>query len=123
MAGQRRAKLSQLLKQAVGDVGMDSEGVAAQPGARGDAHRGAMRIVGGQRVGDLACPLPTRPRRHNVTGGRPRPCAHVPAERGVEIACGLQVLGNQGGILVEPIRRCVVRLRRPPAGATPRNPT
>ena len=67
-----RAKLSQLLKEAVGDVGMDSEGVAAQPGARGDAHRGAIRIVGGQRIGDLARPLPTGPRRHNVAGGRPR---------------------------------------------------
>ena len=96
-----RAKLSQLLEEAAGDVGIDPEGVAAQPGARGDAHRGAARIVGGQRVGDLARPLPTGPRRHNVTGGRPRPCAHVPAEGGMQIACGLQVLGDQGGILVE----------------------
>ena len=32
---------------------------------------------------------------------RPRPCADVPAEGGVELACGLRVLGNQGGILVK----------------------
>ena len=29
---------------------------------------------------------------------------HVPAVRGVQIACGLQVLGNQRGILVERVR-------------------
>ena len=69
----------------------------------GDAHRGAVRIVGGQRVGDLARPLPTGPRRHNVAGGRPRSGAHVPAVRGVQITGGLQMFGDQGGVLVEPM--------------------
>ena len=100
----RRAKLSQLLEEAAGKIGIDPEGVAAQPGARGDAHRGAVRIVGGQRVGDPARPLPTDSRGGDVAGGRPRPGAHVPAERCVEIACGLQVLGDQRGVLVDRSR-------------------
>jgi len=35
-----------------------------------------------------------------VAVGRPRSGAHVPAVGGVEIICGLQVLGDQGGILI-----------------------
>ena len=31
---------------------MDPEGVAAQQGARRDAHRGAARVIVGQRIGD-----------------------------------------------------------------------
>ena len=73
-------------------------------GASGDAHRSAARIVGGQRVGDLARPLPTGPRRHNVAGGRPRSGAHVPAVGGVQITGGLQMFGDQGGILVSRCR-------------------
>ena len=117
-----RAQLPQLLEEAAGDVRMDPEGVAAQPGARGDAHRGAVRVVGGQRVGDLARPLPTEPRRRDIAVGRPRPGAHVPAVRGVQITGGLQMLGDQGGILVGRCRRHVLRSRRPRAGAARRDP-
>ena len=49
--------------------------------------------------------------------------AHVPAVRGVQIACGLQVLGDQRGILVEPSPAHVLRLRPPAAGAVRRDPT
>ena len=64
----------------------------------------AVRVVGGQRVGDLACPLPTGPRRDNVAGGRPRSGAHVPAVGGVQITGGLQMFGDQRGILVDRCR-------------------
>ena len=92
----RRAQLSQLLEEAAGDVGMDPEGVAAQQGARRDAHRGAVRVVGGQRVGDPARPLPTQPTPPTMS----RVAAHAPARMcqpigGVQIAGGLQVLGDQ----------------------------
>ena len=65
-----------------------------------------MRIAAGPgrrraAVGDLAGPLPTHPRRGDVAVGRPRAGAHMPAEGGVEIAGGLQVLGDQGRVLVD----------------------
>ena len=84
---------------------MDSEGVTAQQGASGNAHRSAIRIVGGQRVGDLARPLPTGPRRHNVAGGQPRSGTHVPVVGGVLITGGLQMFGDQSGIFIS---RCQV---------------
>ena len=37
----------------------------------GDAHRGAARVVGGQRVGDLARPLPTQPTPPRCRGWSP----------------------------------------------------
>ena len=83
---------------------MDPEGVGTQQGAGGDAHRGAVRIVVGQGVGDLACPVPTDPRRYNVAVGRPPTGAHVPRVGRVEVTCGLQVLGDQGGILIDRFR-------------------
>ena len=79
---------------------MDSEGVTAQQGASGNAHRSAIRIVGGQRVGDLARPLPTGPRRHNVAGGQPRSGTHVPVVGGVQITGSLRVLGDQRRVIV-----------------------
>ena len=94
-----RAQLPQLLEVA-GDVRIDSPAGAAQHGAGRDAHRGAVRVVVGQRVGDLAGPLPTDPRRGDVTVGRPGAGAHVPAVRGIAVACGLQMFGDQRGILV-----------------------
>jgi hypothetical protein len=96
----RRAQLLQLLKQAVGDVHMNPEGTGAQPGARSDPYRQPVRVVGGQRVGNLAGPLPTGPRRRNGAGERPYSGAHVPAVGGVQITGGLQMFGDQGGVLI-----------------------
>ena len=79
---------------------MDSEGVTAQQGASGNAHRIAICIVGGQRVGDLARPLPTGPRRHNVAGGQPRSGTHAPVVRGALIAGRLQMFCDQSGIFI-----------------------
>ena len=89
---------------------MDPEGVGTQQGAGGDAQRDAVRVVAGQRVGDLARPLPTQIRRPDVAVGRPRPGAHVPAVGGVQIAGGLQMFGYQGSVL---LGRCwITRLNR-----------
>ena len=85
-------------------VRIDSPDGAAQHGAGGDAHRGAVRVIGGQRVGDLAGPLPTDPRRSDVTVGRPRTGAHVPAVCGMAVTGGLQMFGDQRGILVGRFR-------------------
>ena len=94
----------QLGKTGGGDVDMDSEGVTAQQGASGNAHRSAIRIVGGQRVGDLARPLPTGPRCHNVAGGQPCSGTHMPAVGRAEITGGLQMFGNQRGIFISRCR-------------------
>jgi hypothetical protein len=83
---------------------MDPEGVAAQSGASGDAHRDAVRIIVGQRVSDLACALPTQIRRPDVAVGRPCPGAHVPVEGGTQIPGGLQMLGDQSRVLVRRFR-------------------
>ena len=83
---------------------MDSEGVTAQQGASGNAHRSAIRIVGGQRVSDLARPLPTGPRRNNVAGGQPRSGTYVPVVRDVLITGGLQMFCNQSGIFISRCR-------------------
>ena len=48
--------------------------------------------------------------------------AHVPAVGGVQIACGLQVLGDQRRVLIEPIPGHVLRSRPPRAGAARRDP-
>ena len=97
------------------------QAVAAQHGARGDAHRGPVGVVGGQRVGDLAGPLPTEPRRGDVAVGRPRCGAHVPAVRGVQITGGLQMFGDQRRVLVGRCRVALLRSRRPGAGAARRD--
>ena len=96
---------------------MDSVGIGTQQGASGDPHRQPVRVVGGQRVGDLARPPPTQIRRRDIAGGRPRTRAHVPAIGGVQITGGLQMLGDQRGILIgqsgsrpsiaAPTRRCI----------------
>src|SRR6185295_19140968 len=77
---------------------------AAQHGAGRDSHRGAVSVVVGQRVGDLARSLPTEVRRADVAVGGPCAGAHVPAVRGSVLASGLQVLGDQRGILVGRFR-------------------
>ena len=76
----------------------------AHHGARSDPHCGPIRIIGRQLIGDLTGTLPTDPRRGDVAPGRPRTRAHAPAVGGREIACGLQVLGDQRGVLVSRFR-------------------
>ena len=98
-----RAQLPQLIEMA-GDVHIDSPAGAAQHGAGRDSHRGAVSVVVGQRVGDLARSLPTEVRRADVAVGGPCAGAHVPAVRGSVVASGLQVLGDQRGILVGRFR-------------------
>ena len=44
------------------------------------------------------------PRRRDVAVGRPRSGAHVPAVSGVQITGGLQMLGDQRGVLVGRVR-------------------
>ena len=78
-------------------------------------------VVGGQRVGDMAGPLPTDPRRGDVAVGRPRAGAHVPAVRGLQFACGLQMFGDQRRVLVGRCPGCAIRWRRPGAGAIGRD--
>ena len=96
----RAAQLPQLLEAARRRAASDTRAGAAQHGAGRDAHRGAVGVVVGQRVGDLAGPLPTDPRRGDVAVGRPRAGAHVPAVGGVQVAGGLQMFGDQRRILV-----------------------
>ena len=104
--GQRRfvpgfcAQLPQLLEQPAGDVGVNPESIAAQQGERRDAHRGAARVIGGQRIGHPARPLPTQTGGSDVAGGRPRSGAHVPGVRGVLITGGFQMFSDQRSILV-----------------------
>ena len=100
---------------------MDPPSGAAQHGARGDAHRCAVRVIGGQCVGDPAGALPTQPRCGDVAVGRPRAGAHVPAKRGVQITGGLQMLGDQRRVLVGRCRVTLLRSRRPAAGAARRD--
>ena len=72
--------------------------------------RGAMRIgypvgvLGGQCVGDLSGALPAQSRSCDITVGRPCCGAHVPAVRGVQIAGGLEVFGDQRRVLVRRAR-------------------
>ena len=89
---------------------MDSKGAAAQHGARGDAQGCPVGVLGGQSVGDPLGALPTQPRRGDVAVGRPRPGAHMPAVGGVQIARGLQMLGDQRRVLIS--RGRVSRLDR-----------
>ena len=103
----RRAQVPQLLEEAAGHVGMDPEGIGTQQGASGDAHRQPVRVVGAQRIGDPARPLPTQIGTRDIAGGRPRCGAHVPGIRGVQITGGLQMFGDQRRILVN--RRRVTR--------------
>ena len=118
-----RAQLPQLLESRCGDVDMDSEGVAAQQGASGNAHRSAIRIVGGQRVGDLARPLPTDPRRRDVAGGRPRAGAHVPADTRRADRLRPPDVRRSRRRSRRPNPGHAVRWRRRAAGAARRDPT
>ena len=75
-------------------------GAATQHGAGGDAHRQVVGVIVRQRVGDPACPLPTDPGSSEIAVGRPRGGAHVPAVRGMQFTCGLQMFGDQRRVLV-----------------------
>lgn len=99
----RAAQPPQFLERA-GDAVTDTEGGDAQHGAGRNAHGGTVRVVVGQRVGDVAGPLPTDPRRDDVTVGRPRASAHVPGVCGMVVACGLQMFGDKRGVLVGRFR-------------------
>jgi hypothetical protein len=75
--------------------------------ARGaDSHRRPTRRSR-QPVGNLTGPLPAVARRVDVAVVRPSCSAHVPAERLVQRAGGLQMLGDQRRIL---LNRCRVVL-------------
>ena len=113
----------QFLEAVPGNADMDSPGGPAQHGARGDAHGGPVGVVGGQRVGDLARALPTQSRRGDVAVGRPRCGAHVPAVGGVQITGGLQMFGDQRGVLVDRFRVTCFDRGGHAAGATRRDPT
>jgi hypothetical protein len=68
--------------------------------------RGAIRRAArsGSSAGNASAIFRARsqpqPRRGDVTVGRPRGRAHVPAERGVQIIGGLQMFGNQRRVLL-----------------------
>ena len=64
----RRAQLPKFLEIRARDIGMNSPGGAAQHRARGNTLCGAIRLVGGQRVGDLASALPAQPRARRCRG-------------------------------------------------------
>ncbi len=74
--------------------------VPANQCARRDAHGHSVRRVGGQSIGDLEGTLPTEQRGDDVAVGRPGTGTHMPLVCGGQLACGFQVLGDQGGILV-----------------------
>ena len=67
---------------------------------RGAIRSAARSVVGGQRVGDPAGPLPTDPRCGDVAVGRPCAGAHVPAVRAMLVTGSLQMFCDQRGILV-----------------------
>src|SRR6476620_6971133 len=64
----RRAQLPNFLEIRARDIGMNSPGGAAQHRARGNTLCGAIRLVGRQRVGDLASALPAQPRARRCRG-------------------------------------------------------
>ena len=96
------AQFPQFVEAGVGAAQPGSPGAAAQAGcaARCASRRGRdHRRVARRRPGGRA-PNSIRAAR-DVAVGRPGSGAHVPAVRGVQIACGLQMLGDQGGVLVD----------------------
>ena len=97
-------QFSQFVEAGVGDTAAGPPDGAAQQRSRRNLHRRPIRSVGGQPVGDLAGPLPTHPGRANVSNDRPAAGAHMPVERGTQVPRGLQVLGDQSGILIDRAR-------------------
>ena len=84
--------------------------------------RGAMRMAirfgasAGSASATCERTLPTELRRSDIAVGRPRSRPHVPLVGGGQITRGLQVLGDQRGVLV-----VLVRSRRRRADAVARD--
>ena len=70
----------------------------------GDAHGHTTGVFGGQAVSYAPRSLPTHPRTGNVAVRRPVPGSHVPFKCCVQIACSLQMIGNQRGVFVDRFR-------------------
>jgi hypothetical protein len=94
------AQVAQFVEAGVGAAAPHPPRTSAQQGARRDAHRGPVGVVVGQRVGDLPGPPPARLRRGDVAVGRPGAGAHMPAKSLAQLAGGLQMLGDQGRVLL-----------------------
>ncbi len=97
-------QFAQFLETRAGDVDVDSKRDAAQHGARGNPHGRPVGIIDGQCVGDLAGSLPGEVGGRDVAIGRPRGGAHLPAVSGVRFTGGLEVFGDQRGVLVRRFR-------------------
>ena len=86
------------------------------PASQALAHssvRGAIRIAVrsgsavGQSVRDVSRVPPTGARRGDVAVSQPRARTHIPVERRVQIAGGLEVFGDEGGVFVGEFRRAL----------------
>jgi hypothetical protein len=94
------AQFAQFIEPSISDATAGSPGTSAQKRAWRDPHRLPVWVIGRQSVGHLTCALPASPGSPDVTIGGPRAGAHVPAKSVAEIICGLQVCGDQRGVLV-----------------------
>lgn len=72
----------------------------AQHGPRGDPPRQVIGFVRGKQVSDVDGALPADPSRAGVQVGRPRARAHVPGVRRGQVTSGLQMFGDQRGVLL-----------------------
>ena len=79
---------------------MDSVAGRAQQRAGGNPHRHTVRFVVGHCIGDLGAHAPNSSAPRRCHGWSTSSSAHVPAVGGVEIAPGLQMLGDQRRVLV-----------------------
>ena len=101
----RAAQLAQFFdKRMARCVDRPSPSGATQLGAGGDAHRSAIGVVVGQRVGDLAGTLPARPRRGDIAPRRPASRAHVPRVCVAHLAGSLEMFGDERRVLVGGFR-------------------
>ncbi len=119
----RRTTLASSSKPVPATPSPDTPGGPTQHRARGDAHRRAVRIVGGQRVGDLAGALPTASAPQRCRGWSTmfrRACA---SRRRRADRLRPPVFGDQRGVFVDRSPGRVLRSRRPAAGAARRGPT
>ena len=76
----------------------------AQYGSWGDAHRQSIGRGLRHAVGGIARLGPACVCGSDVAVDRPRPCPHVPAVCGTQIACRFHVFGDQRGIRIRGIR-------------------
>ena len=61
-------------------------------------------VVGGQPVSHLTRSLPTHARTGNVAVRQPVSGTHMPFKRCLQIACSLQMIGNQRSVFVDRFR-------------------